>query len=43
MRRHVRHLAATMTVHYQIWDVGHTGMIPKRLRAQATRIGVKNR
>jgi hypothetical protein len=29
-------------IDYQLWDVGHTGMIPKRLRAQATSIGVKN-
>jgi ribonuclease HI len=27
---------------YQIWDVGHTGMIPKRLREQAIRLGVSN-
>jgi hypothetical protein len=26
---------------YQIWNIGHTGMMPKRLRAQATRLGVK--
>jgi hypothetical protein len=30
------------TVDYQIWDIGHTGMIPKRLREQATRLGVAN-
>jgi hypothetical protein len=27
---------------YQVWDIGHTGMIPSRLRAQATRLGVVN-
>jgi hypothetical protein len=27
---------------YQIWDIGHTGMMPKRLRAQATHLGVTN-
>jgi hypothetical protein len=27
---------------YQIWDIGHTGMIPKRLRTQATRLGITN-
>jgi hypothetical protein len=27
---------------YQIWNIGHTGMMPKRLRAQATRLGVTN-
>jgi hypothetical protein len=27
---------------YQVWDIGHTGMIPNRLRAQATRLGVAN-
>jgi hypothetical protein len=26
----------------QVWDVGHTRMIPQRLRAQATRPGVTN-
>ena len=35
-------LARQYNLDYQIWDIGHTGMIPKRLRAQATRLGVTN-
>jgi ribonuclease HI len=27
---------------YQIWDIGHTGMSPKRLREQAIRLGVSD-
>jgi hypothetical protein len=35
-------LGRNYKVDYQIWDIGHTGMIPKRLRDQATRLGVNN-
>ena len=35
-------LSKNYKVDYQIWDIGHTGMIPKRLRDQATRLGVSN-
>ena len=35
-------LAQHYIMDYQVWDIGHTGMIPKRLRAQATRLGVTN-
>ena len=27
---------------YQVWDIGHTGMIPSRMRAQAARLGIEN-
>ena len=33
-------LAAWYEVDYQVWDIGHTGMLPNTLKLQAERLGV---